>query len=114
MTLKQKTSGRQWMVTAFLMPLVYILWFLPMIALGYGVTALFDAYPSVSDAPELWDMGLLAKLADILYLLVSAWPSWVGIAMAVVGRRSGASRWAYLALAINLAIGLLIFASEFL
>jgi hypothetical protein len=114
MTVTPETSGRQWMVTSFLMPLVYVLWFLPMIALGYGVTALFDAYPSVSNAPELWDMGLLAKLADILYLLVCAWPSWVGIAMAVMGRKQGASLWVYLALAINLAIGVLIIASEFL
>jgi hypothetical protein len=98
--------GRAAVTASLLLPLVYILWFFPMFALGYWVTDLFDAYPTTADAPELTSLGLGGILAAALYGLVAGWPSWTGAALAWVGLRRGAARWGYLSLVLNLVMGL--------
>lgn len=108
------TRTRGYLLWSFLMPLVYIPWFLPMFALGYWVTSLVGAYPTTQDAPELTAMGLGGWLLALLYGLVSGWPSWLGVSLAVLARRHGADAWAFLALGINLAMAVLLLVSTLL
>jgi hypothetical protein len=99
-----EAGGRRYLVSAFLMPLVYVLWFVPMLALGWWLASLVGAYPTTMTSPDLVEMGVGGWLLALLYGLVAGWPSWLGAALAVVARRRGASDWAFLALGLNLGI----------
>jgi hypothetical protein len=102
---------RRWTVTAFLMPLTYLIWFWVVFALGYWVTDMFGAYPS-TDVP-LIRTGLDGVIAAACYGLVCGLPAWIGAWLAAKARRGGGGVSAVIALALNLLIALGMFALAF-
>jgi len=93
-------------VAAFLAPLAYLVWFWVMFAVGYWVTDLFDAYPSVDPGPSLTDQGIGGWLAAVAIGVALAVPSWAGAWLAQSARRRGAGRAAAVALWMNMVMGI--------
>ncbi len=102
---------RRWTITAFLVPLTYVVWFWVVFALGYWVKDIFGAYPS-TDVP-LIRTGLDGVIAAAVYGLVCGLPAWIGVWLAAKARRGGGGASAVIALVLDLVIAVGMFALAF-
>jgi hypothetical protein len=102
---------RRWTITAFLMPLTYVVWFWVVFALGYWVTDIFGAYPS-TDVP-LIRTGLDGVIAAAVYGLVCGPPGLDRVWLAAKARRGGGGVSAVIALVLDLVIAVGMFALAF-
>ncbi|MBK6762107.1 MAG: hypothetical protein IPG68_01950 [Micrococcales bacterium] len=104
-------TARRSTTAAFLMPVTYLIWFPIVFALGYWITATFDAYPS-TEVP-LVQTGLDGIIAAACYGLICGLPAWIGVWLAAKAGRGGGTAAAVLALVLNLLIAVAMFALAF-
>jgi hypothetical protein len=97
-------GGRSLTIAAWMMPLAFLVWFPLMFAAGYWLTDLMDVYPAEGATRDMIDTGVVGWLVAIGFGIVAGLPGWIGAALAVQARRSGARTAAVLALVVNLLL----------
>lgn len=95
--------SRRLTIWAYLVQLAYLPWLMVMFAAGYAVYALFGVEPGLG--VDLFDQGLLGRLANIAFYAALALPNWIGAALAARSRSVGGGRPATIALWQNLLVG---------
>jgi hypothetical protein len=99
-----RDDARRLTVSAWLMPLAFLVWFPLMFAAGYWLTDLMDVYPAEGATQEMTEIGLGGWIVAILFGLIAGLPGWIGVGLAVAARRRGARLAAMLALVVNLLL----------
>lgn len=110
MTASQSAAGqarpvrptRRLTTWAYLVQLAYIPWLMVMFALGYAVYAVFDVEPGLG--VDLFDQGILGRLANVAFYALLALPNWIGATIGARSRKAG-GRAASIALWQNLTVG---------
>jgi hypothetical protein len=74
-----------------------------MFALGYTVYAMFDVEPGLG--VDLFDQGILGRLANVAFYALLALPNWIGAAVGARSRKAGGGRAAGIAMWQNLTVG---------
>lgn len=95
--------SRRLTARAYWVQLAYIPWLMVMFALGYWVYSLFDVEPGLGT--DLFDQGLLGRLANVAYYALLALPSWLGALIGSRARKAGGGRAATIAMWQNLIVG---------
>ena len=100
---KHMRPSRRLTTWAYLVQLVYIPWLMVMFALGYAVYAMFDVEPGLG--VDLFDQGIVGRLANIAFYALLALPNWIGATVGARSRKAGGGTAASIAMWQNLIVG---------
>lgn len=99
-----RNPGRGTTGAAYWVQLLYVPWLVVMFVLAYAIIGILG----VGESASWTSQGALGWVLTVAYAAVVASPNWLGAALAVRARRSGAGPAATVALWQNLIVGMAI------